>query len=119
MTPLKNAIYHNPRCRKSRETLALLHDQGFKPEIIEYLKTPPSESDLGEICRLLDVRPKEIIRTKEALFKELGLSLKDERSDAEWIAIMSRHPKLIERPIVVRSGKAALGRPPENVLDLF
>ena len=116
---MRDLFYHNPRCRKSRESLALLQDRGFSPEIVEYLKTPPSEAELAEICGLLGVRPIEIIRYKEALFGELGLSLDDERSDADWIAVLAAYPKLIERPIVVHAGKAVLGRPPEKVLDLL
>ncbi|PIQ23764.1 arsenate reductase (glutaredoxin) [bacterium (Candidatus Blackallbacteria) CG17_big_fil_post_rev_8_21_14_2_50_48_46] len=112
-------IYHNPRCSKSRETLALLQEKGAKPEIIEYLKTPPSARELDQICQKLGIEPQALIRSKEALFKELGLSLKDTRSRNEWLKILAEHPSLIERPIVVAGSKAALGRPPENVLDLI
>lgn len=116
---LNDAIYHNPRCSKSRQTLALLQDKGVKLPVVEYLDQPPSADELLKICALLDKRPLEITRTKEALFKELGLSKSDDRSDAEWAEVLAANPKLIERPIVVHGGKAALGRPPEDVLAIL
>ncbi len=112
-------IYHNPRCSKSRETLALLTERGQKPEVIEYLKTPPSVEELDQICQLLNLEPKALIRSKEDQFKALGLSLKDQRSRQEWLELLVDNPALLERPIVVNDGKAALGRPPENVLALL
>ena len=112
-------IYHNPRCSKSRQTLALLEEKGESPEIIEYLKTPPREVELETLCKALDLSPLELIRVKETLFKELDLSKKDQRSDAEWIQIMAENPKLIERPIVINGENAALGRPPENILEIL
>jgi arsenate reductase len=112
-------IYHNPRCSKSRQTLALIEEQGITPEIIEYLSDVPSESDLDFICTQLAIEPLTIIRTKEKLFAELGLSKKDEKSRQEWIQLMVMNPKLIERPIVVNGDKVAIGRPPENVLGIL
>ena len=115
----KIAIYHNPRCSKSRSTLKLIEEGGAAPEVVEYLKTPPSADELAALCKKLKLAPKDIIRSKESLFKELKLSLKDDRSDAEWIEILAANPKLIERPIVVKGAKAVIGRPPENVLELL
>jgi arsenate reductase len=112
-------IYHNPRCSKSRETLALLTERGQKPEVIEYLKTPPSVAELDQICQWLNLEPTALIRSKEDQFKALGLSLKDQRSRQEWLELLVDNPALLERPIVVKDGKAALGRPPENVLALL
>ncbi len=112
-------IYHNPRCSKSRQTLALLTDRGIEPETILYLENPPSAAEVLGLAKELGIPPLEFTRTKESLFKELGLSKKDERSDEEWAKLLAANPKLIERPIVVANGKAALGRPPENVLQIL
>jgi arsenate reductase len=111
-------IYHNPRCSKSRTTLKLLRDQDVQPEIIEYLKSPPNEAQLRELIDLLGISPRELLRKGEDAYKELGLKDKS-LSDDTLIQAMLDHPKLIERPIVVANGKAVLGRPPENVLDLI
>lgn len=110
-------IYHNPRCRKSRETLAIIHDAGLEPEIVEYLKTPLDASELGDLLQMLGIPAEKLIRKGEAIFKELykGKNL----SEDEWIQAMVAHPKLIERPIVVKDSRAVLGRPPENVQDLI
>lgn len=110
-------IYHNPRCRKSRETLQILQDAGKEPEIIEYLKTPPSEAELRELLDKLGLAPQQLLRKQEAIFKEQFKG--KELTDAEWIAAMVQYPKLIERPIVVRGDKAVLGRPPESVKTLL
>lgn len=112
-------IYHNPRCSKSRQTLALLQEKGIEPEIVEYLKTPPSYDALESIASQLGKDPLEWIRTGEKTFKELGLSKKDGRSKEEWLKILAENPILIERPIVTTGNKAVLGRPPENVLELL
>lgn len=111
-------IYHNPRCSKSRQTLQLLQDNGITPEIKEYLKNPPSVEELKQLIDLLEIKPRDLLRTKEDEFKEAGLD-NPALDDAEVIAAMTRFPKLIERPIVVHRGKARLGRPPEQVLELF
>ncbi|MGZ5049700.1 MAG: arsenate reductase (glutaredoxin) [Methylobacter sp.] len=111
-------IYHNPRCGKSRQTLQLLRDQGIEPEIVEYLKTPPSEQELDDILQKLDLGPRELMRKKEAEYKAHGLD--DAALDrSALIQAMVDHPILIERPIVVANGKAAVGRPPENVLAIL
>ena len=116
---MKTRIYHNPRCSKSRQTLTLLEDRGMDTEIIEYLNAPPTVEDLDRICKLLGVEPVEIIRTREERFKDLGLSAGDTRSREDWLAIMSENPILMERPIVLHGKKAAVGRPPENVLAIL
>lgn len=111
-------IYHNPRCSKSRQTLALIRDAGVEPEVIEYLEHPPTPAELDKILNLLDLEPRDLMRTKEAVYKELGLSTK-ELSREEAVQVMCDNPKLIERPIVVKGKKAVIGRPPENVNDLL
>lgn len=111
-------IYHNPRCSKSRQTLALLEEQGAQPNIIKYLETPPSAAQLQEILTLLTLTPRQLMRSKEAEYKSLGLD-NETLSNAELIAAMIATPKLIERPIVLANGKAAIGRPPENVLTIL
>ncbi|MDD3761741.1 MAG: arsenate reductase (glutaredoxin) [Nevskiales bacterium] len=116
---MRDLILHNPRCSKSRETLKLLQDRGVDLEVVEYLKQPLSKKELTELCALLGLKPLQIVRTKEALFGELGLSADSGYSDAQWIDVLASHPKLMERPIVVYRGKAAVGRPPENVLTLL
>ncbi|NNF05404.1 MAG: arsenate reductase (glutaredoxin) [Candidatus Eisenbacteria bacterium] len=115
----KVTIYHNPRCSKSRQTLAILNDEGESVDVVEYLNEPPSASKLDSILKSLDLQPLDVIRAGEKRFKELGLSKKDDRPRKEWIKLMVENPILIERPIVVKNKKAALGRPPENVLDIL
>ncbi len=110
-------IWHNPRCTKSRETLKLLEAQGITPDVRLYLEDAPDEATLREVAGLLDRRPVEMMRIKEALFKDLGLNKDD--SDDTLFAAMAGHPKLIERPIVLNNGKAAMGRPPESVLEIL
>ena len=110
-------IYHNPRCRKSRETLNLLEEKNQDFEIIEYLDNPPTEKELKDILKKLDKKPVDIIRKNEQIFKDNFKG--KELSDDEWIKVLVSNPKLIERPIVVKGNKAVLGRPPENVLDLI
>jgi arsenate reductase len=109
-------IYHNPRCGKSRQTLALLEERGVKPEIVEYLKTPPDRATLKRLLKLLGMTPRELLRKKEAA--EAGLD-RPGLSDEQIIAGMIDNPIVIERPIVVRGERAALGRPPENVLRIL
>ena len=110
-------IYHNNRWSKSRETLQLLRDNGHEPNVIDYLKTPPNVNELNIICKSLGKRPEEVIRKDEREYKELKLN-KIDRDDDLLIA-MVKHPKLIERPIVIRGAEAIIGRPPENVLKLI
>ena len=111
-------IYHNPRCSKSRQTLQLLEDQGVEPEITEYLKTPPDKATLEQILDMLGLEPRELMRTKEAEYKEQGLDNPGLSRD-QLIQAMIDTPKLIERPIVIKDGKAAIGRPPEKILDIL
>jgi arsenate reductase len=111
-------IYHNPRCSKSRQALELLQEKGLKPQVIEYLKTPPSARELEAILTSLRLEPQEITRTKEETYQQLGLSKKS-LSRKEWIEVLVKNPILIERPIVVNGNKAALGRPPEKVLEIL
>jgi arsenate reductase len=114
----RTVIYHNPRCSKSRETLALLQEHDVEPEIIEYLKTPPTAAQLDEILRLLKLEPRQLMRSGESEYVELGLD--DPALDrAQLIKAMVEHPRLIQRPIVLNRGRAALGRPPQQVLELF
>ena len=111
-------IYHNPRCSKSRQTLQLLQEQAIEPEVIEYLKTPPSAGELAKVLKMLGLAPRDLIRRKEAEYKSSGAD-NPELSDTQLIEIMVAHPKLIERPIVINDSKAAIGRPPEQVLDIL
>jgi arsenate reductase (glutaredoxin) len=111
-------IFHNARCAKSRATLQLLQDNGYQPEIVDYLKTPPSADELRGILNLLALKPRQLMRSNEAEYRELGLD-SAELSDDQLIEAMVRTPKLIERPIVLCNGKAAVGRPPENVLAIL
>ncbi|WP_457675042.1 arsenate reductase (glutaredoxin) [Thiolapillus sp.] len=111
-------IYHNPRCSKSRQTLQLLRDKGVEPEIIEYLKTPPTREELEQVLDMLGLEPRQLMRTKEKEYKEQGLA-DPNLSREQLIDAMLATPKLIERPIVIRDGKAAIGRPPEQVLEIL
>lgn len=111
-------IYHNPRCSKSRQTLEILNDKGVSVEIVEYLKTPPSKQELKSILDALNLTPQDIMRKKEAEYKEAGLDDSDLTANAQ-IEKMIAYPKVIERPIVVKGKQAVIGRPPENVLDLL
>ncbi len=110
-------IYHNPRCMKSRETLSLLESKNEEIRIVEYLKETPGMDELRKIINMLGIKPESLIRKGEPDFKDnfKGKTL----SDNEWIAAMIKFPKLIERPIVIKGDKAALGRPPQKVLDIL
>ena len=110
-------IYHNPKCSKSRATLALLEGRGVEPRVIEYLKSPPTVSELRALVRMLGIRPEQLVRKSENVYRTryAGKALSDE----QWIAAMAQDPVLIERPIVVRGNRAAIGRPAENVLALL
>jgi len=110
-------ILHNPRCSKSRETLKLIEDAGKEVEVIEYLNDTPSVSELKSIIIKLGIKPLDLVRKGEDVFKE---NFKDKTlSDDEWVVAMVENPKLIERPIVVSGKQAVLGRPPQNVLNLL
>ena len=111
-------IYHNNRCSKSRATLALLKEHGGNVEVVNYLDTPPSAVELAVLLQQLGMSARELLRTGEAEYQSLGLD-EPALDDAALIAAMVMHPKLIERPIVVANGKAALGRPPEAVLAIL
>ncbi len=110
-------IYHNPRCGKSRSALALLEEKGLQPHIIEYLKTPPAKEELRAILRKLGMKPEQIVRKGEDVYKQkfAGKALTDE----QWLDALVKNPILIERPILVKGDKAVIGRPPDNVLELL
>jgi arsenate reductase len=110
-------IYHNPRCSKSRQTLKIIKDSGQEFEIVEYLKTPPTEEDLQEILQDLNLPIDYLIRKSEEVYKTEFKG--KELSDEEWIKALVENPKMLERPIVVKDGQAILGRPPENVQKLL
>ena len=111
-------IYHNPRCSKSRQTLQLLRDRGIEPEIVEYLKTPPTADEIEAALLTLGMEPRALMRTKEVAYREAGMA--DEAlSRRQLIELMVDNPIVIERPIVVNGARAALGRPPESVLSIF
>jgi arsenate reductase (glutaredoxin) len=111
-------IYHNQKCSKSRQTLELLRSRGVALVIIEYLKDPPDRTTLKKLLRMLGLKPRELMRRQEKVYKEAGLD-RDDLSEDALISAMIRHPILIERPIVVTKGKAVIGRPPENVLEIL
>ena len=110
-------IYHNPRCSKSRQTLALLQENGVEPEVIEYLKTPPTQEELAEVIGKLDRAPHDVVRAKEDSYAASGLS-----TESDTVAVCKAiiaEPILLERPIVVKGSRAVIGRPPEDVLKLL
>jgi arsenate reductase len=111
-------IYHNPKCSTSRQTLQLLEARGIKPKIIEYLKTPPSKTEMKKILDLLGLEPRQLMRRQEPEYAAAGLDKATLTRDA-LIDAMLAQPKLIQRPIVLANGKAAVGRPPKNVLKIF
>jgi len=111
-------IYHNPRCSKSRQTLALLEEHGVSPQVIEYLKTPPSQDELKELQQKLNLPIADMLRTKEKEFSQAGLNAPGVSDDIIRKAV-AEHPILLERPIVTCGDKAVIGRPPENVLALL
>jgi len=115
---MKVTLYHNPRCGKSRDALALLKGRGVEPAIVEYLKTPPSAAELKRILALLGLKPRELMRRKEAVYAENGLDDPGLSADA-LVAAMVANPILIERPIALAGDRAALGRPPERVLEVL
>ncbi len=115
---MKAIIYHNPRCSKSRQTLALLQERGLDVAIVEYLKDPPDAATLRALMKALNKAPREVLRRTEGAFSELGLAAHLDDDEAV-IAALAAHPILLERPIVVVGDRAAIGRPPENVLSLL
>ncbi len=118
MTKDSLKIYHNPRCTKSRLTLELLRNKGYSPEIVEYLTIPLNKKEIGEILGMLGMEPREIMRRNEPEYKQNDLDNKELSRDQLIQAIVD-NPKLLERPIVVKNKKAAIGRPPENVLEIL
>jgi arsenate reductase len=111
-------IYHNPKCSKSRQTMALLEERGIKPTVVKYLETPPTATKLKALLSLLGMAPRELMRKNEAPYKELELA-KVDLSEDQLVRAMVANPVLIERPIVEANGKAAVGRPPERVLEIL
>jgi arsenate reductase (glutaredoxin) len=111
-------IYHNPRCSKSRQTLELLNERGVEAQVVEYLQTPPDATTLRGILDMLGIGPRELMRSDEPEYRDLNLD-DASLSREQLIAAMVAHPRLIQRPIVVRDGRAALGRPPEQVLGIL
>ena len=111
-------IYHNPRCSKSRQTLALLRDQGLEPTVVEYLKEPLDAAALGALVEMLGCSVRDLIRSGEEEYRALGL--KDPAlDDATLLASVAAHPRLMQRPVVVAGGRARIGRPPESVLEIL
>ena len=113
----KVTIWHNPRCSKSREALALLEENGVESEVVKYLEQNPTKEQIEEVLKMLGISARELMRTKESIYKELGL--KEVADEQKLIEAMVEHPKLIERPIIIKDGKAIIGRPPQKVLELL
>lgn len=110
--------WHNPRCSKSREGLALLAGRGLQPEIVDYLGQPPTAARLKGLLKKLGGDPRQLVRFKEDEARELGLSPGDTRSAAAWAALLAAHPRLIERPVLETADRAVVGRPTERLLEL-
>jgi len=111
-------IYHNPRCSKSRQALQLLREHNIEPNIIEYLETPPNTATLKDILDLLNLKPRELLRTKDDIYRKNNIDDAN-LNDQQLIDIMVKHPILIERPIIINGNKAVIGRPPEKVLEIL
>lgn len=118
ISAMKITIYHNPRCSKSRETLRLIRERGFEPEIVEYLVNPPDRDTLDTLLRMLDLEPRELMRRDEPEYAKAALDDPGLTRDTLILAMVQR-PILIQRPIVVADGKAVIGRPPENVQEIL
>lgn len=116
MTDLQ--LYHNPRCSKSRSALQLLEERGLTPSIVRYLETPPDAGQLQELLRKLGLSPRQLIRSGEDEYQQLNLA-NPALTDAQLIEAMVKHPKLIERPILIVGDKAVVGRPPEKILEIL
>ena len=114
----KVTIWHNPRCSKSRETLALLQARNIDPEIVEYLRTPPSEAEIARVLALLALEPRDLMRSSESVYREHKIDDPSLTQQA-LIKVMHQHPILIQRPIVLANNKARIGRPPEVVLEIL
>ena len=113
----KLTIMHNPRCSKSREALKILEENGVNAEIVKYLETPPTKEEIKELLKMLGINARDLMRTKEEIYKELNL--KDVEDEEKLIEAMAEHPRLIERPIVIKDGKAVIGRPPSKIIDFL
>lgn len=111
-------IFHNPRCSKSRATLQLLQDNGYEPEVVLYLESPPGRKELETILASLRLNARDLMRKSEQEYQQLGLD-RDSLSEDELLTAILNHPRLMERPIVVHNGRAAIGRPPESVLGIL
>ena len=111
-------IWHNPWCSKSRQTLALLEEKGISPEVVLYLENPPSAEEIDTVLKMLGRTPRELMRPREAAYQEAGLANPDLTRE-QLIAAMAANPSVIERPVVIKDGKAAIGRPPEDVLKIL
>lgn len=110
-------IWHNPRCSKSRQGLALLEESGMDATVVKYLTTPPSTDEIKAVLKKLGIPARELMRTKEAIYKELGLKMVDD--EEKLIEAMAEHPKLIERPVFIMEERAIIGRPPEKVIEFL
>ena len=113
----KLTIMHNPRCSKSREALKILEENGINAEIVKYLETPPTKEEIKELLKMLGINARDLMRTKEDIYKEL--KLKDVDDEEKLIEAMAEHPRLIERPILIKDGKAVIGRPPSKIIDFL
>ncbi len=113
----KISLWHNPRCSKSRQALALLEEKGVQADIVKYLDATPDEKSIKSLLGMLGIEARALMRTKEAIYKELGL--KNVEDETALIKAMSEHPKLIERPILIKGNQAIIGRPPERVLEIL
>ena len=113
----KIQIWHNPRCSKSREALKLLEEAGIEPEVVKYLDVPHTKEEIKNLIKMVGLKSaRELMRTTEVVYKELGL--KNVEDEEQLIDAMVEHPRLIERPIVIKDGKAVIGRPPQKVIEL-
>jgi arsenate reductase len=110
-------IYHNVRCSKSRDACALIEKKKLKAEVVEYLKTPPTQKEIKELLQLLGLKAEQIVRKGEPIYKEKFATKK--MTEAQWIKTLAEHPILIERPIIVNGNKAVIGRPPEKILEIL
>lgn len=110
-------IYHNPRCRKSREALQIIEEKGETVEVVEYLKTPPTKDELRKVVEMLGIPAEDLVRKNEDLYKQNYKG--KEISDEDWLVILAENPKLIERPIIIKEDQAVIGRPPEKVNELL
>lgn len=110
-------IWHNPKCSKSRNAVTLLEEKGIEAKVVKYLETPPTKEELKAVLKMLGISPRELMRTKEEIYKELNL--KEEESEEKLIEAMVTYPRLIERPVVMKDGKAVIGRPIEKVIELL